>query len=333
MYQTINAESKLELKRSRLSPEKRLLLEKHMRGEITSAPPGKGPLPGETQPGVVVPIKPHGRKKPFFCLPGVGGNAIYLYNLAPYFNIDQPLYGLTSQTLDNESTLQLNVAEMARFYVDTLYNIQPEGPYFLGGHSFGGIVAFEMAQIIQRDGKAVGLLIIIDQKGPQQKDSRSITSQENDIHLLMSIAREIEHVYRKKLGITAGVLSELKDEDERLDYLVEQIFVNIFPVDGVKGAIRYQLKNQLTLIKNHIKALDSYHPGNHISMPIILIRAKEHDATVEESENVFGGWEKYSDGNVAVDFVDGDHYSIMREPNVRQLASKIQHYIHLNQAG
>jgi thioesterase domain-containing protein len=60
---------------------------------------------------------------------------------------------------------------MAADYVRTLQIRQPAGPYFLGGYSFGGLVAFEMAQQLQRQGHAVALLALLDSGGPVARPS------------------------------------------------------------------------------------------------------------------------------------------------------------------
>ena len=47
-------------------------------------------------------------------------------------------------------------------YIEALQTVQPQGPYQLGSHSFGGLVAFEMAQQLQKQGHEVALLAILD---------------------------------------------------------------------------------------------------------------------------------------------------------------------------
>jgi oxalate---CoA ligase len=45
-------------------------------------------------------------------------------------------------------------------------SVQPEGPYFLGGYSFGGLVAFDMAQQLRRRGEKVALLALLEATTP-----------------------------------------------------------------------------------------------------------------------------------------------------------------------
>jgi thioesterase domain-containing protein len=60
-----------------------------------------------------------------------------------------------------------SVEDMAADYVREIRDMQPKGPYFLGGFCFGGLVAFEMAQQLREAGEAVALLALFDALGRQ----------------------------------------------------------------------------------------------------------------------------------------------------------------------
>ena len=78
--------------------------------------------------------------------------------MAPEF----PLYGLQSQGLDGVSKPLNTIEEMASRYLEEIRVVQPEGPYYLGGYCLGGTVAYEMAQRLQHEGQAVGLVAMLD---------------------------------------------------------------------------------------------------------------------------------------------------------------------------
>jgi len=65
---------------------------------------------------------------------------------------------------------------MAADYIKEIGTIQPEGPYFLGGYSFGGLVAFEMAHQLHKQGQKVALLVVIDPASPRNPVSSHPTS-------------------------------------------------------------------------------------------------------------------------------------------------------------
>jgi len=107
---------------------------------------------------LLVPLQLNKSKPPFFC----HGASL---EMALHVGADQPFYGLQPHGQDGRRAPS-TVEEMAADYFKEIRTIQPEGPYFLGGYSFGGIVAFEMAQQLQKQGQKVALLVLIDPAGP-----------------------------------------------------------------------------------------------------------------------------------------------------------------------
>lgn len=110
----------------------------------------------------LVPIQPNGTRAPFFCVHAVGGNVLEYYDLARHLGTDQPFYGLQSRGLDDRQAPHTCVEEMAAHYLKEIRELQPCGPYFIGGRSFGGIVAFEMACQLRALGQEVALLALLD---------------------------------------------------------------------------------------------------------------------------------------------------------------------------
>jgi thioesterase domain-containing protein len=109
-----------------------------------------------------VAIQPNGTKRPFFCVHAIWGNVFHYRELAQRLGPDQPFYGLQAQGLDGKCPPYETVEEMAANYIQELREFQPKGPYYLGGHSFGGLVAFEMARQLHSRGQRVDLLALFD---------------------------------------------------------------------------------------------------------------------------------------------------------------------------
>ncbi len=110
----------------------------------------------------LVPIRPEGTRTPFYCVHGVGGNVMNYYPMTQYLPADQPFYGLQSRGLDGISKPFSSVESMAQAYVEEIRQVQPHGPYILGGGSMGGLVAYEMAQNLVNSGERVDNLIMFD---------------------------------------------------------------------------------------------------------------------------------------------------------------------------
>jgi hypothetical protein len=114
----------------------------------------------------MMPINTEGSKIPFILLHAEKMN----YPLSEYFGTDQPLYGFFHYGSEGEKIFHRSVEAFARDYITQLQKIIPNGPYYLGGFSFGGFVAFEMAIQLQKQGFDVPVLILIDCKVPSFRE-------------------------------------------------------------------------------------------------------------------------------------------------------------------
>ena len=107
---------------------------------------------------------------PFFCIPGNLGNVFTdLKDLANGFGPDQPFFGF-QDGIHNP----IYIENVAKHYINQLREVQPEGPYYLGGLCSGGMVAFEMAQELQAQGQEVALLVMVEPPRPRIPGSRSV---------------------------------------------------------------------------------------------------------------------------------------------------------------
>jgi amino acid adenylation domain-containing protein len=114
----------------------------------------------------LVPIRTGGVRLPFYCVHEVDGNAFYYHELARHLGDDQPVYGLQARGLDGRTPPHARVEDMAACYVEEIQRFQSKGPYYLGGSSLGGLVAFEMARLLHAQGQIVGLLALFDTWSP-----------------------------------------------------------------------------------------------------------------------------------------------------------------------
>ncbi len=114
----------------------------------------------------IVPIQPRGSLPPLFCVAGVGGNPMNLRHLAAALGDDQPFYGLQFRGVDGQHEPHRTVRAMAEEFLADVRQVQPEGPYFLGGYSAGGLCAYEMAQLLRERGETVGQVVFFDTLSP-----------------------------------------------------------------------------------------------------------------------------------------------------------------------
>ncbi|MGH8870842.1 MAG: alpha/beta fold hydrolase, partial [Acidimicrobiia bacterium] len=113
----------------------------------------------------LVPVRPTGTKTPFFCVHGGGGGVFFVRDIANHIPEDRPVYGLQAAGFSTGTPgVYRPVQEIAARYLAEIRDVQPHGPYLLGGLSFGGLVAYEMAQQLLDQGEKTAVLTMLDTK-------------------------------------------------------------------------------------------------------------------------------------------------------------------------
>jgi thioesterase domain-containing protein/acyl carrier protein len=111
---------------------------------------------------VLLPLRTSGDLPPLFCIhPGFGVSWSYI-GLAAHIPAGRPLYALQARSLSQTQGLPGCVDEMAADYLEQIRSVQPSGPYYLLGWSFGGVVAHAIASRLQAQGEQVDLLALLD---------------------------------------------------------------------------------------------------------------------------------------------------------------------------
>ena len=109
-----------------------------------------------------------GARQPFFLVAGMFGNVLNLRHLAQLIGGDRPFYGLQARGLLGDQAPHLTLPEAAADYIAELRQVQPQGPYMLGGFSGGGLTAWEMARQLQDAGEKVSVLVLLDTPLPMR---------------------------------------------------------------------------------------------------------------------------------------------------------------------
>ncbi len=109
-----------------------------------------------------------GPRQPFFLVAGMFGNVLNLRHLAQLIGGDRPFYGLQARGLLGDQAPHLTLPEAAADYIAEMRQVQPKGPYMLGGFSGGGLTAWEMARQLKEAGEEVSLLVLLDTPLPQR---------------------------------------------------------------------------------------------------------------------------------------------------------------------
>ncbi|HEY9665321.1 MAG TPA: non-ribosomal peptide synthetase, partial [Coleofasciculaceae cyanobacterium] len=264
----------------------------------------------------LVPIQPNGSKPPLFCVHEVSGNIICYQQLAGYLAPEQPLYALQAEGLDGKKNPLSRIEDMAAHYIKEIQALQPEGPYFLGGHSFGGTVVFEMAQQLHAQGQKVALLALFDAPSP--------------------ILLKNMPCFRYRLYIHRCNMSRLEPK-EKLIYVLEEMLESINRRIN-KMTINYEqignffkrLPEKYKLIKEiNMEACRNYEPHIYPGK-ITLFRSLLRLASYYDDPQM--GWGELAAGGVEIQEVPGKHITMLSEPHVRVLAEKLQASLDKNAA-
>ena len=172
---------------------------------------------GKVSEQSLVSIQPEGSRPPLFLVHSASGNVMSYVALARRLGREQPVYGLQSRGLDPDRKPTARVEDMASEYLEELIAVQPDGPYFLGGWSMGGVIAFEMARQLTAQGKRVAPLVLIDsaiQTGRVKKNGW------DDVSLLLALAQH-HGLFLDDGDHTFDDLRSLS-LDEQLEFLLEK---------------------------------------------------------------------------------------------------------------
>jgi amino acid adenylation domain-containing protein len=282
----------------------------------------------ENQPwSPLVTIQANGAKLPLFFVPGGAMDTIEFYHLAHHLGSEQPFYGLQPLGLDGELEPHTRIEDMASCYIQSIQTVQPQGPYLLGGHSFGSYIAFEMSQQLQKQGYEVALLAILDEVALVTNLEKPVADPDNiqDLNLLV---RLIERFFDKKVELAEDTIANL-NEDEQLNYIGEQLTIaNLLPPQIGKQ----QLRGFLNVSKAISQAHAFYQLQNDYPTPITFFQAEELNQedfpSVPEYLEIINdrvwGWSEFSNGAVDLQVVPGDHVTMMTEPHVKVLAERLQ---------
>jgi thioesterase domain-containing protein len=257
----------------------------------------------------IVPMKPGGTAAPLFIIHGAGGNVIRFYQLAMLVGTNHPIYGIQAQSLLAGQPALLRLEDQAAFYLSEIQELQPKGPYYFLGYSFGGTIALEIANQLRTKGEHVELLGMLDSR---QRDC-VLVAQHND-----SVRVQVD----RRIARFLGNLSDLSLR-ERVEYLRKKLFTRTLRrIYSLAVALGFRSVPSFMKSTDDITwvAAMNYQPlpwSGHVT----LFRT-----TVQPDPRLplDLGWGPLASGGVEVVELPGDHDLVFREPNIQVLAAELR---------
>ena len=256
----------------------------------------------------LAPIQPKGSKPPLFLFQGIG---IY-YPLSYYLGEDRPVYGLSIEMIDESEHWFSQIEEMVALYIEEIRKVQPHGPYYFGGLSFGGMIALEAAQQLQAQGEEVALLAMMDTWGP------TAFTPYSKLKKLTIKAKKLRRLgFKYLLAQQDAVKQKLHQLSQKFGTGAKIDRANIAKSDRDDSQ-----SNNLNQV--YIRARKNYVPQVY-SGTLKVFRSMENEAMVEFGEiDSKLGWSNMATDGLDIIDIPGDHLGILKEPNVEILAAELQ---------
>jgi acyl-CoA synthetase (AMP-forming)/AMP-acid ligase II/thioesterase domain-containing protein/NAD(P)-dependent dehydrogenase (short-subunit alcohol dehydrogenase family)/acyl carrier protein len=262
-----------------------------------------------------------------FLVHDADGETILYRGLAKALN-GARVFGVQPYGLGRAKALHTSIDEMSQYYIRRILELQPQGPYMLGGMCAGGVIAFDMACRLQEMGHQVALVALLDAAdahapriGATRGRAQRFVSVFNSAALLSAAPKKLANFVkyetsRRVMGATNRAKVLLLRELRRRGVAVPSLLQDLEP------RTLYDF------------AQASYKPGR-FSGSLLLFRATRADAeqerrgfsdtpAIETTQDKLLGWGQRATDGVEVIDVPGGHSSMLQEPNVAVLAEALQ---------
>lgn len=259
----------------------------------------------------LVPLKATGTKVPIYLVHGYDLNILPFTCLARNMEDDQPVYGVQAMGLSGQSEPYDNMIDLAAHYVKEIILSNPKGPYAIVGYSFGGVIAFEIAQQLKAMGKEVSMLAMFD-----------------------SYAENLDYYSPK----TQRLANKLRRQVPKFSYIVKSFFKRpittlVYQYEWFTRRLNQVLKKvktvELTTEQQQIQEIMWKYERAYLSYniqkfdgEIHLFRVSERLYWLEDPETM--GWKPYVNEQVVVHPVPGDHKTFLLPPNDQNFAKILQ---------
>lgn len=257
----------------------------------------------------IVPIRPHGSAPPLFFIHGVGGVLPEFGTLLDKLDSRHPVYGIQSQAFDPAGPALLTLEEIAAYYLREIKRCVSSGPYYLIGFSFGGMVAFEMAQQLRSNGEERPFIGMIDscEMSYLKRQAKFDPTGQRASDIFQRLSRRFGEAFQKP-----DTFSYIREKFE------SRFFRMLYSVATKFGI---SLSNSLHF-PYHVNwfAAVNYLPRPY-DEKFFLFKAKEHFWEPRIPADL--GWGPLAMKGVDIFEIPGDHTTMFIEPNVTVLGGHL----------
>jgi len=238
-------------------------------------------------------------KRPLFCVHGAGGNVLNFKVISDRLGPKQPFYGLQAQGVDGRLAPLTSVEAMAAQYIEAIRTVDPTGPYRLAGYSGGGVIAYEMAQQLRREGLRVETIVMMDTLAPEAARRKVPMLQKLWLKRHWTLDFMLDWPNRRRRG---------REMQRQYQVALEKLS---------RGESLPPELADFHLFRTFTDAQERYQPQPYDG-DIVLLRA-ELAETVYLYAGPQLGWNESVSGAIRVTEIGGSHFSMMAEPGISEV--------------
>ena len=219
-----------------------------------------------------------------------------------------PVYGIQSQALDPGQPALTRLEEIAAHQLREIRKIMPCGPYCFIGFSFGGMVAFEMAQQLVAEGEEAPFVAMIDscEMSYMKRHSRNARTAMKAIRISSRLRARLSEAFQHNNSVAYV--------KEKITAKLMRVFYSILSRCGIPIPRSFRAAYHVNWF-----AARNYTPGYYAGR-IVLFKANDHSWPEELPFDL--GWGVLIK-SVEIIQIPGDHVSLFDEPSVSVLGDQI----------
>jgi thioesterase domain-containing protein/acyl carrier protein len=267
----------------------------------------------------LVPLRASGTRPPLFFMHSHGGNVLEYHALASMLEPDQPVYALQARGLDGNIAPDLTMEKMASLYIEEMRTLQPEGPYYLAGFCFGGLLAMEAAQQLKAAGQEVALVAMIQTMHPDAiRRRQGVAALRRSWYILNHrIDLERENLSNEGKGYILERCRRTWDLMQARVAIARKKLYGKHPAD-ISTLPKLYIFEALGIA--HKKVLMAYAPRPYDGDVALFRAVKELGGPINDE---YFGWKPFLLGRLDIHDVPGLLQNVMLEPNVRKLGKAL----------
>ena len=234
---------------------------------------------------LLTPLATKGTQSPLFIVPAIGTTPFSLIKLARSLKSGRPVYSFEPPGFEGDTLAYDTIEKLAGAYLTEIKTVQATGPYYLGGHCGGALIALEMVKQIESQFDEVALLIILEAITPKCANISTTEDKVDSKQESASMERAMQTVLEH---ISSQLMLLPKNHAEHFGKVTHHLF----------------------------QMADKYRAPS-VKAPIVHIHTRTH------SRMVYQGWSTLTTSGIEEHIISGDTYSILAPPIVTTLAEKL----------